>query len=195
MRRCGIKFEGLVFPYSPGNRPEPVLLLFFCRIISFGGVCRMPRPSMGELVPVGGGDPIPLLRSTMKIGRRDSADICLRFPNISGMHCELSFKDGYWVIRDFNSTNGIKVNGERLGYRPLRPGERSTSGKRDYTIQYELHSAGQSALEAVLSEEDAVYNQSLMERAGLTKASRLNPFGMVSGRNDDADESPLDDDD
>ena len=152
----------------------------------------MARPSMGELIPVGGGDAIPLVRSTMKIGRRDSCDICLRFPNISGMHCELSFKDGYWVIRDLNSTNGIKVNGERLRFRPLRPGDRLTIGKRDYTIQYELAAAGQSALEAVLSEEDSVYNQSLMERAGLTKSSRLNPFGTVSGHDDD---SPLDDDD
>ena len=150
----------------------------------------MARPSMGELVPIGGGDPIPLLRSTMKIGRRDSADICLRFPNISGMHCELTFKDGYWVIRDLNSTNGIKVNGERLRFRPLRPGDRVTIGKRDYTIQYELHASGQTALEAVLTEEESVYNQSLMERAGLTRSSRLNPMG---GRDDD--DSPLDDDD
>jgi adenylate cyclase len=130
----------------------------------------------------------------MKIGRRDSADICLRFPNISGMHCELSFKDGYWVIRDLNSTNGIKVNGERLRFRPLRPGDRVTIGKRDYTIHYEMNATGQSALEAVLSEEDSVYNQSLMERAGLTRSSRLNPFGMVTGRADE-DDSPLDDDD
>jgi pSer/pThr/pTyr-binding forkhead associated (FHA) protein len=147
---------------------------------------------MGELIPVGGGDSIPLLRSTMKVGRRDSADICLRFPNISGMHCEFAFKDGYWVVRDLNSTNGIKVNGERLRFRPLRPGDRVTIGKRDYFIQYELHTIGQSALEAVLSEEDSMYNQSLMERAGLTRAARLNPFGGAD------DESPLelaDDDD
>ncbi len=131
----------------------------------------------------------------MKIGRRDSCDICLRFPNISSMHCELSFKDGYWVVRDLNSTNGIKVNGERMRYRPLRPGDRLTIGKRDYTIQYEMNSIGQSALEAVLSAEESVYNQSLMERAGLTKSSRLNPFGMATGQSDDADDSPLEDDD
>ena len=152
----------------------------------------MARPSMGELITIGGGDAIPLARSTMKIGRRDSCDICLRFPNISGMHCELSYKDGYWVIRDLNSSNGIKVNGERLRFRPLRPGDRITIGKRDYTIQYELHATGQTALEAVLSEEGSVYNQSLMERAGLTKSSRLNPFGGGGDRDDD---EPFDDDD
>ena len=52
----------------------------------------------GELLPVGGGDPIPLLKTTLVIGRRESADIVLRFPNVSGSHCELCVVEGYWVI-------------------------------------------------------------------------------------------------
>ena len=47
-----------------------------------------------ELVPLKGGDPIPLLRPKLVVGRRESCDICLRFPNISGRHCELSFQVG-----------------------------------------------------------------------------------------------------
>ena len=69
----------------------------------------------GELVPTGGGDPIPLRRGVLTLGRRETCDISLRFPNISGSHCELSYKDaGYWYIRDLGSTNGIKVNGQRV---------------------------------------------------------------------------------
>ena len=84
----------------------------------------MPVESVGELVPVGGGDPIPLRRGVMTIGRRESCDICLKFPNISGLHCELAYKDaGFWQVRDLGSTNGIKVNGERVLNRPLRPGD------------------------------------------------------------------------
>jgi len=49
----------------------------------------------GELEPVGGGDPIPLDRNLMTIGRRDSCDICLHFPNVSSVHAELSFRDGF----------------------------------------------------------------------------------------------------
>jgi pSer/pThr/pTyr-binding forkhead associated (FHA) protein len=152
---------------------------------------------LGELVPAGGGDTIPLMRPSLKLGRRESCDICLRFPNISGMHCELSFKDGYWVVRDLNSKNGIKVNGERLRYRALRPGDTVTIGKRDYTINYELHAAGQAALEALLSESESVYNQSLMEKAGLTKSSRLDPFRMVEPQraSDEDDDVVIDDDD
>jgi pSer/pThr/pTyr-binding forkhead associated (FHA) protein len=152
----------------------------------------MSKPVLAELVPVGGGDSIPLMRAALKLGRRDSCDICLRFPNISGIHCEFSYKDGYWAVRDLNSTNGIKVNGQRLRFRPLRPGDRITIGKRDYTIQYDLHATGQKALESVLTEAEDVLNQSLMEKAGLTKSSRMNPFGIGDTVHDD-DEISLDD--
>lgn len=68
----------------------------------------------GELVPVGGGDNIPLVRAKLVMGRRESCDICLRFPNISGQHCELLFQEGVWLLRDLGSTNGTKVNGMRI---------------------------------------------------------------------------------
>lgn len=155
----------------------------------------MARPVLGELVPAGGGDTIPLLRTALKVGRRSSCDVCLQFPNISSVHCELTFKDGYWVIRDLDSTNGIKVNGQRLRFRPLRPGDKITIGKRDYTIQYELQQSGQKALEAVLTEAENIYNQSLMERAGLTKVSRMSPMDMIGVQSDGDEEDDDDDDD
>ena len=37
----------------------------------------------GQLTPVGGGDPIPLLKKRLMIGRRGEADIQLGFKNIS----------------------------------------------------------------------------------------------------------------
>ena len=43
----------------------------------------------GELIPVGGGDPIPLMKEQLVIGRREKCDIVLRFANVSGEHCEL----------------------------------------------------------------------------------------------------------
>jgi len=125
----------------------------------------------GELVPVGGGDPIPLVRPVMTLGRRESCDICLRFPNISGQHCELAFRDGYWVIRDLGSTNGIKVNGQRMPQRALRPGDEITIAKRRYTIQYELNPTGKQSLEQALSEGED-FSMSLMEKAGLVRSRR-----------------------
>ena len=126
----------------------------------------------GELVPVGGGDVIQLLRPDMTIGRREVCDIRLDYPNISTLHCELLFRDGYWSIRDLNSTNGIKVNEQRVLQKPLRPGDEVTIGKRKYTIQYTLPSAGQLALEEVLNEGEDILSQSLLEKAGLQQPRR-----------------------
>ena len=130
----------------------------------------MAADTVGELVPVGGGDPIPLRRGILTVGRRDSCDISLKFPNVSGLHCELAYKDaGFWQVRDLGSTNGIKVNGERVLNRPLRPGDEIAIAKRKYKIQYNLTPGAETALEAVLSEDENVFSQSLLEKAGLAK--------------------------
>lgn len=134
----------------------------------------MTEPN-GELVPIGGGDSIPLNRVELTVGRRESCDVCLRFPSISGIHCELRYRDGYWAVRDMGSTNGIKVNGEKLtkcAQRPLRPGDELAIASRRYTIQYNLATGGQEALEALLDEEQNVFGNSLLEKAGLAKPSR-----------------------
>jgi adenylate cyclase len=122
------------------------------------------RPN-GELVPVGGGDSIPLVREILTIGRRLSCDICLRFPNISGTHAQLTFEDGYWQIRDMGSKNGIKVNGIRVVAKLLHPNDEVSIGKRRYTIQYELP-ANHQAMDEL---EEDILSQSLLERAGLEK--------------------------
>jgi adenylate cyclase len=120
----------------------------------------------GELIPVGGGDNVPLVREVLTIGRRESCDICMRYPNISGLHAELTFRNGYWYIKDKNSTNGIKVNGARVQEKLLHPKDEISIGKRRYTIHYELP-ADQRGLEEV--QEEDILSQSLLERAGLEK--------------------------
>lgn len=122
----------------------------------------------GELVPVGGGDVIPLINPVMTMGRREMCDVCLPFPNISGIHCELSFRDGYWSIRDLNSTNGVKVNGMRVQSRPLKPGDEVGIAKRRFIIHYALTSAAQHELEALLTEDENIFGKSLLEKAGLS---------------------------
>jgi adenylate cyclase len=125
----------------------------------------------GELIPVGGGDNIPLIRDVLTIGRRESCDICMRYPNISGLHCELTFRNGYWYIRDHNSTNGIKVNGARVSEKLLHPKDEVSIGKRRFTIRYDLP-ADQRGLEEV--QEEDIMSQSLLEKAGLEKSSHKN---------------------
>jgi pSer/pThr/pTyr-binding forkhead associated (FHA) protein len=134
-------------------------------------------PVHGELVPQGGGDNIPLIREIMTIGRRESCDICMKFANISGRHCELIFRDGYWYIRDLHSTNGVKVNDLKIDQKILHPGDKLTIGKRLYTIQYTLP-ASQNRLEEVDTED--ILSESLLERAGLQRREqKRKPGGTV----------------
>jgi adenylate cyclase len=124
----------------------------------------------GELMPLGGGDPIPLLKKTLIIGRRDNCDIVLRFPNISARHCQLTLKSGYWYIQDLDSRNGIKVNGVRIavGEKRVNPGDTVSIAKHQYEVHYDPAKLG--AVGAPPPEDDPaqVFGSSLLERAGLT---------------------------
>lgn len=126
----------------------------------------MNKVPQGELIPIGGGDTIPLNRHQLSIGRRRSCDIYLDFPNISSVHCELSYKDGYWFITDKNSTNGTKVNNMRVATRKLLiPGDEIGIAKRRFTIKYSMPS--DKRLEDMM--DDDILSKPLLERAGLQK--------------------------
>lgn len=129
----------------------------------------------GELVPVGGGDAIPLMQDVITLGRRESCDICLKFQNVSSVHAELSFKNGVWFVRDIGSTNGVKVNGERTQRRPLRPGDEIAVSNHKYTIQYQF--AEGTAIDDVFAAEEDVFGTSLLEKAGLAKPKKPGPGG------------------
>jgi predicted component of type VI protein secretion system len=134
----------------------------------------------GELVPVGGGDTIPLLRPSLIMGRRESCDICLRFGNVSGQHCQLTLDNGYWFIQDLNSQNGTRVNGHRIVRKRLDPGDTVTIAKHKYSIQYSPVALGASGPPPSDDEAiEAVLGKSLLERAGLQRRP-----GGESGRYD-----------
>jgi adenylate cyclase len=125
----------------------------------------------GELLPIGGGDPIPLLKKTLLVGRRESCDIVLRFGNVSAHHCQLTLTDGYWYARDVGSRNGIKVNGVRYEERRLDPGDTLSVAKHDYEVSYsptELGAVGPPPDEAA-NIPKAIFGRSLLDRAGLAK--------------------------
>jgi hypothetical protein len=74
-------------------------------------------------------------RST--IGRSRDADCVLRDPNVSRHHAELRRSTaGDWTIADLGSTNGIKVNGRRVGSTRLKAGDRVTLGTT--TFQFDI---------------------------------------------------------
>ena len=125
----------------------------------------------GELIPKGGGDPIPLLKKHLLVGRRESCDICLRFANVSAHHCQMTVNGGYWYVKDLQSRNGVKVNSARVLEKRLDPGDLVSIAKHQYEIQYSPLELGAVGPPPDDSPED-LFSKSLLERSGLSKAVR-----------------------
>lgn len=141
----------------------------------------------GELLPVGGGDPVPLLKKTLLVGRRESCDIVLRFANVSAHHCQLSLVSGYWYVKDMQSRNGVKVNNVPISDKRLDPGDVLSIAKHNYTVQYspiDLGAVGPPPSENVPTN---IMGKSLLERAGITRVGkdesrRYNPLDNRAGQ-------------
>lgn len=119
---------------------------------------------LGELNPCGGGDPIPLLKPRLIIGRQSSCDITLKFPNVSSRHCEISLLNGYWYVRDIGSRNGIKVNGIRCDAHWLMPGDVISVSKHRYEVNYSPNGEAPPPM----AEPDPL-SIGLLEKAGLNR--------------------------
>ncbi|MGA2034582.1 MAG: FHA domain-containing protein [Thermoguttaceae bacterium] len=122
----------------------------------------------GELLPLGGGDPIPLLKKNLLVGRRESCDIVLRFSNVSAHHCQLTVNGGYWQVRDMNSRNGVKVNGVRVAEKRVDPGDTLYIATHKYLVQYSPVELGAVGPPPPPVADADVFGKSLLERAGLS---------------------------
>jgi pSer/pThr/pTyr-binding forkhead associated (FHA) protein len=128
----------------------------------------------GELIPLGGGDSIPLARSPLVLGRRESCDICLQFPSISGAHCELTYKEGLWILRDLDSKNGTLVNDIRMdmGARKIvHHGDILSIGKRSFKIEY-VETGRAADLEDFSEEMENIVKVPLLDKANLVHPPR-----------------------
>jgi pSer/pThr/pTyr-binding forkhead associated (FHA) protein len=129
------------------------------------------REVLGTLMPVGGGDPIPLLKPELTVGRRAGCDIRLDYDNVSGKHCALRLINGVWHVRDLGSTNGTTINGSRLSsQRAITPEDEVGIADHLFTIDYvpsgpEASISTHKVLDQEVQEERKLH--SLMELAGL----------------------------
>ena len=127
---------------------------------------------LGELLPKGGGDSIPLLKKKLLVGRRESCDIVLRFSNVSAHHCELAFNGGYLYVRDLSSRNGTKVNGLRVTEQRIDPGDEIRIAKHRYEVRYSPHDLGAVGPPPIDEVSQEIMAESLLARAGLERSNR-----------------------
>ncbi|MDA1231700.1 MAG: FHA domain-containing protein, partial [Planctomycetota bacterium] len=107
-----------------------------------------------------------LLESPLIVGRRSACDITLKFPDVSSRHCTLTYEDGFWVIDDCGSRNGVRVNGERVERKVLFPEDRVSIASHRLTIHYTPEGD-------LPPSEDDTFSKSLLEKIGMKDPSRL----------------------
>src|SRR5512135_116901 len=76
-----------------------------------------------RLVALDEGPDILLDRPMIVVGRHPQCDARLDSLRVSRHHCCMTLDRGVVVVRDLGSTNGIRINGQRVELGRLRPGD------------------------------------------------------------------------
>jgi len=88
-----------------------------------------------RLVPMEGGAPVEIAKDLVLVGRKEDCDVRLDHKSISKLHCVLVKTEGLLLLRDLGSTNGTRVNGQRVRRAALLPNDQIQLASLRYTVQ------------------------------------------------------------
>ncbi len=88
-----------------------------------------------QLIPTDGSAPITITRDVTLVGRkRGLCDLIIEHGSVSKLQCVIVKTDGLLFIRDLGSTNGTKVNGQRVTRGALLPGDELSFAKVSFRV-------------------------------------------------------------
>ncbi|MFN0052133.1 MAG: FHA domain-containing protein [Planctomycetales bacterium] len=91
---------------------------------------------LAQLIPAQGGEPITIDRDVTVVGRQqEHCDLVLERKSVSKMHCIIAKTDGLLFVRDLSSTNGTKVNGQKIIRGALLPGDQLSFAGEKFKVQ------------------------------------------------------------
>lgn len=135
-----VTYRNKVEKYVSKRASKSVLALGFLLsksvLKSRGGKDKTLKPN-GHLLPMNNKMPVALSEEMVLLGRGKYCTVKLNSPSISENHCLLMFKDGYWFVKDFDSANGIKRNGEPVSTTLLAPTDEFSIAEYRYRVDYE----------------------------------------------------------
>ncbi len=76
-----------------------------------------------RLISLSGVASIDLVKDVSLVGRSEDCDIRYDHKGVSKIHCVLVKTDGLILVRDLGSTNGTRVNGQRVRRAALLPND------------------------------------------------------------------------
>jgi len=89
-----------------------------------------------RLVSVDGGPSVELVKDLTLFGRDEDADVRLDPKSVSKLHCVVVKTDGLLLVRDLGSTNGTRVNGQRVRRAALLPNDFLTVANLKYQVKF-----------------------------------------------------------
>lgn len=87
-----------------------------------------------QLIPEPDGEPINLEQPILLVGRSPSCDIQVSSRKISRLHCCLCLLDNSLFVRDLDSTNGVRVRGEKVSSGEIGPGDELVIGDKVFRV-------------------------------------------------------------
>jgi pSer/pThr/pTyr-binding forkhead associated (FHA) protein len=89
-----------------------------------------------RLVPLDGGPAIEIVKDLTLVGRREDCDLRLEHKSVSKTHCVIVKTDGMLMLRDLGSTNGTRVNGQRVRRAMLLPDDQLHVASYKFKVQF-----------------------------------------------------------
>jgi pSer/pThr/pTyr-binding forkhead associated (FHA) protein len=80
--------------------------------------------------------PITIDKELTLVGRKEDCDLRLEHKSVSKMHCVIVKTDGLLLLRDLGSTNGTRVNGQRVRRAALLPNDQLSIATYKFKVMF-----------------------------------------------------------